>query len=398
MSSYASIKNLGRSSIFEDEGKLDVSYVPPMLPHRESQYGSLLQTFRGIIDNPGKVGPKAIIVGRIGTGKTALSQRFGLDLEAMAKERGSLRLQYVHVNCHLLRGSLALILTEVISRFFPNFPRRGLSSEELLQTLMKVLDEEDAYLLLALDDAEVLIQREGPASLYDLTRIHEGRLNKPLRLGLILILREAWVLSTLDQATLSTLQRNIIRLPAYERNELFDILRYRASLALKKNAISEESLGLIADLCASEGDARFAIEILLRAGKGAERYGNQRVLPEHVREAYGSLGYPPSLLDYLRSIGLHEKLLLLAVVKELQASPEKAYVTMGSVERSYNMVCEERGEQPRSHTQLWKYMATLSAIGLVSTKISGEGQRGKTTLIGMHYPASSMEKAVLENL
>lgn len=398
MSDNPSISYLGRSAIFEDESKLDVGYVPPTLPHRESQYSSLLQTFRGMIDTPGKVGPKAILVGSVGTGKTALSQRFGMNLEASANAREGLKLRYIHVNCHLLRGSLSFILSEVISSFFPTFPRRGLSSEELLQTLMKVLDEEDSYLLLSLDDAEALIQREGPGSLYVLSRVHENRLNKPLRLGLILILREAWFLSTIDKATLSTLQRNIIRLPPYGRDELFDIIRYRASMALRKGAISDEALGLIADLCAHEGDARFAIEILLRAGKYAERLGAHSILPEYVREAHGSLGYPPSLIDYLRSLGLHEKILLLALARELLANPEKAYVTMGDVEHAYALACEERGEAPRSHTQLWKYLGNLSAIGLVSTRISGEGQRGKTTFIGMPYPADSMIKAILEHL
>ena len=73
--------------------------------------------------------------------------------------------------------------------FHPTFPRRGYSAEELLCILLQILDEENAYVILALDEFESLVERENSEAVYKLTRLQEIRQNKPQRLSLIRILR-----------------------------------------------------------------------------------------------------------------------------------------------------------------------------------------------------------------
>ncbi|MDO8057077.1 MAG: cell division control protein Cdc6, partial [Candidatus Hermodarchaeota archaeon] len=71
---------------------------------------------------------------------------------------------------------------------------------------------------------------------------------------------------------------------------------------------------------------------------------------------------------------------------------EDAYVTMGDVEACYGLVSEEHGHTPRSHTQVWSYVQELVGLGILTSKISGIGQRGKTTLIGLpDIPAEALE-------
>lgn len=156
-------------SVFKDESKLDINYVPPRLPHRGPQLNLLEQFFRFAIESPGKMTQRVLILGKIGTGKTVLSQHFGLNIMKEAEKR-NINLNYVHVNCRECRGSLFMILQRTILKFYPHFPRRGYSAEELLQALMQILDEENAYLILALDELEALIRGEGSDSLYNLTR------------------------------------------------------------------------------------------------------------------------------------------------------------------------------------------------------------------------------------
>jgi cell division control protein 6 len=131
---------------------------------------------------------RALIVGDEGTGKTALSQRFGLDLTQQARQRG-VNLHYIHVNCRQYRGILFLILHYAVSVFHPNFPKREFSAEELLNIFLQVLDENNAYVLLSLDEFESLIEREGSEAVYKLTRLQETRLGKPQRVSLIGILK-----------------------------------------------------------------------------------------------------------------------------------------------------------------------------------------------------------------
>ncbi len=385
------------SSVFKDESKLDINYVPQHLLHRRLQLNLLNQFFRFAIENPGKMTQRALIIGKIGTGKTVLSQHFGLKLVKEAEER-NINLEYVHVNCRECKGSLFMILQRIIMKFIPTFPRRGYSAEELLQALMQVLDEKDAYLILTLDELEALVRSEGSDPIYNLSRIQEDRLNAPKRLSLICILRQPEYLDKLDPSTRSTLQRNIIRLEEYSESQLEDILVDRVNLAFREGTVSTQTMSLIAELGYSEGgNARYAIELLWRAGKYADASEMREVSPECVRRAVVSV-YPVVRRDMIPSFSLHEKLFLLGIARHFKHT-DLAYMSMGEAEEAYALVCEEYGEKQRGHTQLWKYVKGISASGIIETMVSGVGQRGKTTLISLsRVPASDLEQELVKTL
>jgi cell division control protein 6 len=335
---------------------------------------------------------RVLITGDVGTGKTVLCQRFGLDITKAAKNR-KINLHYVHVNCRENKGSLFLIMKRAIEKLSPEFPKRGFAPEELLQVLMGLLDDQNAHLILALDELESLIQTEGSAPIYTLTRIQEERPGSPMRLSLICILREPEYLDKLDPSTIGTLQHNFVRLEKYSANQLQAIISDRVELAFKEGTVPEETMGFLADVAGSSGDARYAIELLWRAGKYADSEGSRAVSAEYVRKAIASV-YPAIRTDYIAALSMHEKLLLLALSR-LLIERDTAYVSMGEVERGYQAACDEFNEEPRQHTQLWKYVRALSSIGVVSAQKSGEGMRGRTTLLGFaQVPASTMQESL----
>ncbi len=384
-------------SIFKDESKLDINYVPSRLPHRDAQLNLLNQFFRSVVETPGKMAQRVLITGKIGTGKTVLSQHFGLQIIRETREKGA-NLHFVHFNCRECKGSFFMILHQVISKFHPNFPRRGYSATEILQMLIQVLDAQNAFVILVLDELDALISNEGSDPLYNLSRIQEGRLNAPQRLSLICILRETEYLDLLDPSTKSTLQRNIISLGEYSKSQLRDILSERAEMAFRQGTVSQSVMDFVAELAASEGgDARYAIELLWRAGKYADVSQLPMVSPENVRAAAASV-YPVVRKDEVLSLGLHEKLFLLGVARYFKQTG-LAYVSMGDAEEAYTIVCEEYGKKGLQHTQLWKYVKGLAASGIIETKLSGIGQRGKTTIIGLpKVPAEDLERELVKFL
>jgi cell division control protein 6 len=383
-------------SVFKDETKLDINYTPPRLPHRQQQLELLNQYLKYTLTAPGKMTQRILITGNIGTGKTALTQRYGKTTTQKAKER-QINLKYIHINCRQCKGALFLILQQAIQRFIPTFPKRGYSAEELLQTLMQILDERDAYLILTLDELEALIHREGSDPLYNLTRIQETHPKAPKRLTLICVLRQPEHLEKLDPSTRSTLQQNIIYLEEYTRPQLKDILEDRVLLAFTEGTVSTQSVDHVAQLAAREGDARYAIELLWRAGKYADSTDLREVTPECVRKAAISV-YPTIRKDIIRSFSLHKKLFLLGVARHFRQTTN-AYMSMGAAEDAYALVCEEYEEKKRGHTRLWKYMKDLSALGIIETRLSGAGRRGKTTLMGLpRVPASDLEEALEKEL
>lgn len=378
-------------SVFQDETKLDLNYVPYKLPHRDAELHLLMNFFSFLLQFPEKMTQRVIITGDVGTGKTVLSQRFGADITREANKRG-INLRCVHVNCREYRGSLFLILQHVVSTFHPNFPKRGYSAEELLSILLQILDEENAHVILTLDEFESLIEREGSEAVYKLTRLQETRQNKPQRLSLVCILRNLKAIERLDASTRSTLQANIISLEKYSKQQLADILNSRISLAFKPLVVPEDTVSLIAELAFSEdGNARFGIELLWRAGKYADAENLDAVTPECVRRAVSSI-VPAMRKSELANLGFHEKLFLLGIARLFRES-RKAYVSLSEAEQCYAVVCEESGEQPLSHTQLWKYLQSLSSLGVVKTEVSAVGSRGRSTLVCLpKISADDLEK------
>ncbi len=379
------------ASVFKDETKLDINFTPSKLQHRDFQLKLLNSYFDHAIEMPGRMTQRVIIAGKVGTGKTVLAQHFGREITRIAQQR-NISLNYVHVNCRQNRGSFFLVLQQIVSSFHPAFPKRGYSAEELLQALMQILDEQDNYLIITLDELETLIRNEGSEPLYKLSRVEETRTKIRGRLSIIGVLRELGSLDELDASTRSTLQSNIIKLDSYTKVQLQDILEDRSALAFKEGTTPSETIAHIAELGEEEGgNARYAIELLWRAGKYADTDKAAEVLPEHVRKAVGSV-YSDLRKDEITTLSLHRKLLLLGIARSLQQTTD-AHLPMGEAEEAYRVACEEFNQDPRGHTQLWKYIRELSDFGIIRAKISTSGQRGKTTLIGLpRISAADLER------
>ena len=386
-----------RQSVFKDESKLDINYIPQKLPHRETQNRLLLEFFNFILHCPERMAQRVILTGDVGTGKTALAQHFGASITSEANKRG-LKFRYVHVNCREYRGSLQPILHRAVTVYRPNYPARGYGAEEILSTLMQVLDEENAFMILTLDEFDSLIEKEGADAVYKLTRLQEMRQGKPQRLSFIFIMRNLEAIEQLDESSRSTLQRSIISLERYGKPQLVDILNDRVALAFDLGAVPEDVVDVIAEVAFSEtGNARFGIELLWRAGKYADANDAGCVEPEYVRMAVSAI-IPGLRRSELASLGFHEKLFLLSVARYFKEN-EQAYVSLSEVEKAYAVACEEFDETPNGHTQVWNYAQYLSKLGVLKTEVATAESRGRTTRLSLPtIPAGELEKELEASL
>ncbi len=375
--------------IISDFTKLDFDYVPDELVHRDAHMKHLFSVFRLVVEAGGS--QRVLLSGGVGTGKSALSKRFCMDLKEWAKKKGK-NMEFAVVNCRS-RNTPSSVLLKILDRFQPNFPDRGFSTAEMLEILRKHISKGQVDLIVVLDEADVLIKRSGSDLLYTLSRFgDENVVGSRYSLNLILISQKQ-VHEFLDAATLSTIKRtNQIRFDRYSKKELMDIVSQRVELAFFPGTVEEDIVNFIADISTEFGDARFAIELLENAGRIANDEGADEVGAEHVRGAK-AMTYSVVTESKLVSLEKQKMLMLLAVSRAVK---KKAFVTTGEVEGVYALVCEEFGEEPRAHTRFWEYLRSLSDLGLLGLSASGKGMVGKTTLISLpDIPAKVLEEKLL---
>jgi cell division control protein 6 len=371
--------------IFKSEEKLSPEYVPPRLPHRERELSLLETFFSSYLAGRPAVAVRVLLVGSVGTGKTALCKLFGRRLmEAVNFAR------YVHINCRI-HPTLSSILKKVVESLGAPLPVRGLSTEELGGRLMDLLEKKRVLLVIGLDEFDGFL-RNDPQGVYKFLRLGEER-QELARISTIAVMRNVEIMDQLDEALRSMFQAGVMYLDEYSADQLSDIVDYRSSEAFHEGVLSEDAKSLIVDIAAERGDARYAVELLWRSGKYAENEGSPRITPEHVRKAAASI-YPSIRREVLTFTSRHEKMLLLAASRFLLNS-DRSYITSSELYQNYRVVCEEYKVAPKSYTRIWEYMQKLEDLGLIRIKISSSGARGRRSLITLPgIPASIMAREI----
>ena len=369
---------LKRQSLFKDEGKLDINYIPNDLPHRDKELSILSQLFLGLITNPNSISRRILITGKTGIGKTVTVKSFGNILESVSKKR-DINIKYAHVNCRKERTSYK-VLIRLIQLLDHRFPKRGYSSQDLLDILIEFLHRYNIHILVVLDELSYLINKHEDL-IYSLTRINDDNFEGEQRLSIIGIVRELSCLNNLDNSTMSTLQRNILKFKNYSESQIFDILKYRSDNSLKKNVLSDKMIKMISEITASSGDIRHGLNIIWRSCKIAESKNLKYVNAECVRLGNQDL-LPYSTLDVLEYMNSQKLSFLLAIIKALN-NHDNFRISFNEALKRYYMICENLGLKPRSNSQLWNYLQEFKRDNLLTTNIISEKIKGRRALISI---------------
>ena len=359
--------------MFCDREKLFPRYIPGALPHREPQMRVLQGLFMEFLRRPGETYQRVVqLLGPIGAGKTCTANRFCLQYQREAEEKG-ISLKYVHVNCKLEARSSFTLYRTLLEMAAPEVASRGQSPGEMLRLLVDHLRNEGMYLLLVLDDVDYLIRRqkgEEPEGgvVYDLTRLNEMHLGEPGNVvGVIFIARDEGFRDLLDPSEVSTLGSVVVRLSGYDAGQLWDILAARVEEAFRPGAVEEGIIGYVADLAAGKrhqpGDCRFALDILLTAGLIADDEQADSVNLEHVRTAVGETYWGMSS-EGLLALDEHSMLVLRGAIQALRFE-KTPYVDLRTVHEFYKVSCETQELCPLSYSRVRELAMDLHHGGFI---------------------------------
>jgi len=388
-----------KESIIVNPDSLEHSYVPEILPTREDIRKEIVDLFRHFFRTSSGGFRSVHLYGNVGTGKTVLSRRIGKDLMNLFEAD----IIVCYVNCRFSRR-VYRVLADIARQISETLPQRGLSKDEFLELIFLVAQEKAKKLLIILDEIDSLFWGEegGKTSdvLYSLSRFRERILtSSELCLGIISISREqSFIYKWLDAPTRASFIQLTKYLKPYTSTDLFEILRYRASIALREGSIDDETIGFLADFVAkqAQGNARIAIDLLRISCEIAQKLGSKEVEPEHIRLAIREYAIIPSLdLESLIALGKQKLILLLAIIQALKET-NRSYVTRQQVQSYYREICREFDERPRKTTQIWRYLKEIEYElgGILEVYVTGKNQKGRSTRISINVPLKDLENTI----
>lgn len=311
-----------------DEAKLSLVYVPRLLPHREREVEEVKRWVRFFVERERPANTFLHVVGPLASGKTALVKR------ACGGFKGA---SFVYVNVDCLR-SPRFILSEVLKALGLRVEPTGKDPAELLLRLLELMKGE--RLIVCFDDVDGYALSGRDTGFLNML-VKGCEMEPEAKLCLILVYRDPKWLERLNGSVKQRLTGWTVKLEAYRRKQVEDILAYRAEEAFAPGALSGELLSFMAALSSSEpGGVRYGLELMLGAGRIAEATGSDRVKAEHVRLAHAQMIGRGGLWDEL---SVHDLVLLEAVAREVK---ERVFVSLEEVHRTYLAVCEGRGVEP----------------------------------------------------
>ncbi|MHC1601019.1 MAG: Cdc6/Cdc18 family protein [Candidatus Nezhaarchaeales archaeon] len=330
------------SKIFADKSKLSPSYIPEKLLYREAQIRTLMKLLE--IEGLGKsLYPKCIqVIGPTGSGKTSSCIKLGKIIEQKALDMG-FSIRPVYVNLRLEGTSRFTIFKSMVEKVAFEVASRSLSPDEVLKQFIETLKARRLVALVIIDEVDFHVRKSKETVVYDLTRLSELVSGEsPNVLGVIFIARDPDWVKLLDPAERSSLGNLRVMFPPYSKEQVVDILEYRASEALMPGAVSRDVLDFIADLAVQpprSGDVRFALDMLLYSGVLAEDEGYDHITIDHVRSVYGKTLDAISLSD-LEELTIEEKIVLLSAAKAL-SSLATPYIDISKLRKQLDVTLEE---------------------------------------------------------
>ncbi len=379
---------LNNKRIFKNKEVLSSSFFPEDITHRNYEIGFLSKIVAPslLFESISNV----LVYGFSGTGKSLVTKYVGKKLANAAEEK-KVNVLPVYINCRLENNNTEYrLIYNLCTIFNINVPESGLSVNSLYKRLVKILDAENKYLILILDEIEKLIQHAGDGVLYSLLRLNESL--KHAKISIIGISNNIDLKASLDQRVRSSLNPIEIIFKPYNAEEIYDILLTRSREAFYDNAIGEGVLRKCAALVAQEhGDIRKALDLLKIAGETAQQNGLSTISEENLDSAMSFL--EQNITEgMIKSMTKQAKCVLLSIIS-IAKSKRMGKVYSGEVYDTYLKLSDKFGLKKLTFRRVSDLIADMDYNSLVMSRIKSHGRYGRTRELNIAFSPTIINKA-----
>ncbi len=364
--------------IIKNPNVLRHDYIPNRILHRNKQQELVTQSLIPLYQK--SIPPNLLVYGKPGTGKTLVVNKVLKQIQDRV-DKNSYRIKIAITNAKD-QSNLYNVLVDLgrqlglKSKKTPNdklwLPSTGLSISEVFNRILYIIEKNKINTVFVIDEIDhlaKLVDKTGKDILYSITRANLKLKNGSL--SLVGISNDVRFKEQLDPRVISTLSEEEIVFPAYETNEIKEILEDRVPIAFEKNVVSAGALNLCASMaCRQHGDARRAIKLLNVAAKTAELNQANLITDEHVRLASQRIEVDKES-QQLDAFSLHEKLLVITIMK----SPN---ISTGDIYSAYKSLCKIIHQNELTQRRITQMLSEIELSGLISGRMIHQGIHGNT--------------------
>ena len=378
-------------SIIKNREILHFTYIPDTIHHRTTEQELVTQSLLPILkqSRPSNL----LVYGKPGTGKTLVVKKVISKIqERVEKSNFPIRLIYSNSKEETTLYGLLVSFGTQLGLTDKELPTTGLSISEVFKRILNKIDENKINAIFIIDEIDYLaelVSKTGKDILYQLTRANE-RL-KHGSLTLVGISNDLTFKEKLDPRVISSLGEEEIVFTNYNVEQIKKILEERIKDAFIPNSVDESALNLCAALAGGEhGDARRAIDLIRVAGELAERQQTDKVTKEHVREASQKIEENKEETS-LKSYPLHEKLVILAIMKSSGSST-------GEIYSSYKALCKIVGRDELTQRRITQMLSEIELSGIISGRLVHQGIHGRTKKYKLTISPELIKKTFKDDL
>lgn len=361
------------TEIYQNRDALRGDYQPDTLVGRDTELERYKTALQPVIN--GEQPNNIFLYGKTGVGKTA-GTRFLLDhLVDDAAQYDDIDLTVKMLNCDGLSSSYQ-IATRLVNKFRDDTDQistTGYPRATVYDMLWDELDKCSGTILIVLDEVDHI---EDDSILYQLPRARANDNLAEAKIGIIGISNDFSFRDNLSPKVKSSLCEEEIQFPAYDAQELIEILEQRASVSFHEGVLDDGVIELCAAYGARDaGDARQSLDLLMKTGDLAREQDTDVVSEDLVREARDVLERG-RIREGITGLTQHGHLVLYALLT-LERQDETP-VRSRDVRPRYTNFAEQAGVDPLVPRRMRDHLGELSMLGIVSSVERNEGRRGGT--------------------